>query len=255
LAAVLTYCPAFIVGDDEGGTMIRSMVAGATIAALACTSATAQPDKAQRLMRQLKAASGGAALDRPDAFHESGTIVRDGASGVYEYWGDLRTLRSAGNHTLSDATGGGGFDGQVAWSVDAAGKVSVDDSPKAVHGARLGTYLSIGGYFYPDRFPARFVYLGRQKQDGASFDVVAVTPQDADTADLWLDPKTHRLAQISVTADGVEGRGRVLRYQVVDGTWIGFDLTQTEGAHAQTQHLEHYVYGPVEPDRYAPPKP
>ena len=37
------------------------------------------PDvKADALMAQYRAASGGAALDRHDAFHETGTIVRDG---------------------------------------------------------------------------------------------------------------------------------------------------------------------------------
>jgi hypothetical protein len=149
----------------------------------------------------------------------------------------------------------GGFDGKAAWSVDAHGKVLIDSTPKGLSAARLGTYLSIGGYFYPDRFPAAFTYKGRRRHAGVRYDVVGVTPQGADTAELWLDAKTHRLARISVTADGVEGRGQILRYQVVDGTWIGFDITQTEGPHAQTQHLEHYVYGPVDAARFSPPNP
>jgi hypothetical protein len=238
--------------------MIRAIAMGAILAALVAegqANAQAPADRASRLIQQLKDASGGPALDKPDGFHESGTLVRDGKPGTYEYWGDLHALRSAGSHTVAGIAGMGGFDGQAAWTVDMSGKVFVDASPKAVRAARLGAYVSIGGYFHPDRFPARFAYLGRRRHAGAAYDVVAVTPKDADTAALWLDAKTHRLMRISATADGVESDGDILRYQVVDGAWIGFSLSQTEGPHQMTQQLEHYVYGPVDAARFSPPNP
>ena len=237
--------------------MARLIVASAmalTLAGAGAAGATETgPDKAAMLIQALKAASGGAALDRPDGFHESGTLTRDGRAGVYEYWGDLRALRSVGSHTIGGATGVGGFDGKAAWSIDPSGKVLVDASPKGLRAARLGTYVSIGGYFYPDRFPAAFAYLGRRRHDGAAFDVVAVTPKDGDTAELWLDAKTHRLARLSAEADGVHSDGDILRYQVVDGTWIGFALRQSEGPHQMTQQLEQYVYGPIDPTHFSPP--
>jgi hypothetical protein len=149
--------------------MTRLIAMGVALALslmFAADGAHAGGDKAAWLMKQLKAASGGAALDQPDGFHESGTLVRDGKAGVYEYWGDLRSLRSAGTHTVAGATGMGGFDGKAAWSVDPSGKVFIDASPKAVRGARLGAYVSIGGYYYPDRFPAAFTYQGRRRHAG-----------------------------------------------------------------------------------------
>lgn len=235
---------------------IALSVAVLTIAvAGAATGAQNSSDKAANLVRELKEASGGAALDRPDGFHETGTLVRDGRAGVYEYWGDLRTLRSLGSHTIAGQTSIGGFDGQQAWSVDPNGKVLIDASPKGLRAARLGTYVSIGGYFYPDRFPAAFAYLGRRRHDRTAYDVIAVTPKDGDTADLWLDAKSHRLMRISVLADGVESSGDILRYQVVDGTWIGFALRQNEGQHQMTQQLTAYVYGPVDAARFSPPPP
>jgi hypothetical protein len=239
--------------------MMRPIAASVAIVAIAVSGVDAASqngsDKAAELIRELKAASGGAALDRPEGFHESGTLTRDGKPGVYEYWGDLRALRSVGSHTIEGKTGLGGFDGKQAWSVDPAGKVLIDASPKGVSAARLGTYVSIGGYFYPDRFPATFVYHGRRRHGGALYDVVTVTPKDGDSADLWLDAKTHRLARLSAEAGGVKVSGDILRYQVVDGTWIGFALSQTEGQHQMTQQLAKYVYGPVDGAKFSPPPP
>lgn len=230
-------------------SVVGLAVAGAAVAA----DAQARPDKAAILIQELKVASGGAALDRPDGFHESGTVTRDGKSGVYEYWGDLRMLRSTGSHTIAGQTSIGGFDGKQAWSVDPNGKVLIDATPKGVRGARLGTYISIGGYFYPDRFPATFAYKGRRRHGGGVYDVLAVTPKDADSADLWLDAKTHRLMRLSAEAEGVKSEGDILRYQQVDGTWIGFALSQTEGQHQMAQQLTAYVYGPVDPVHFSPP--
>ena len=238
--------------------MTRLIAMGAVTLATVFAADGAQAgggDKAALLMQQLKAASGGAALDQPDGFHESGTLVRDGKAGVYQYWGDLRTLRSAGAHTVAGATGMGGFDGKAAWTVDPSGKVFVDASPKAVREARLGAYISIGGYFYPNRFPAAFAYQGRRRHAGVVYDVVEVTPKDADSAQLWLDVHTHRLMRLSAQADGVESVGDILRYQVVDGTWIGFALSQKEGSHQMTQQLTSYVYGAIDPARFSPPSP
>jgi hypothetical protein len=234
---------------------VASALVLACVAAGPAASADNPSDKASILIGQLKAASGGAALDRPDGFHESGTVVRDGRSGTYEYWGDLRSLRSAGSHVLAGASGMGGFDGKAAWSVDAHGKVLIDSTPKGLSAARLGTYLSIGGYFHPDRFAAAFAYKGRRRHGGGAYDVVAVTPQGADTAELWLDAKTHRLARLVADAGGVHGEGEVLRYQVVDGTWIGFDLTQTEGEHQMSQQITRFTYGPLDPSRFSAPEP
>jgi hypothetical protein len=40
-------------------------------------------------MAECKAAMGGPALDRPDAFRETGTMIRDSKAGTYETFGDL----------------------------------------------------------------------------------------------------------------------------------------------------------------------
>jgi hypothetical protein len=226
-------------------------------AAVIVLSCTKQPPNAiqegARLMAQLKAASGGAALDAPAGFHETGTFVRDGVSGKYETWGDLRALRSTAVHTIDKSTFTSGFDGQRAWSVGPDGVVRMDTSPEGVAGARLGTYITIFAFFYPDRFPARFEYRGRKEADGAAYDVVTAAPADTPPVDLWLETRTHRLQRITGAVGTATFTAVVKRYQIVDGAWVPFSLTQTEGEHRLALELESLVYEPIPPERFAPP--
>jgi hypothetical protein len=151
------------------------------------------------------------------------------------------------------STGAGGFDGRVAWSVGPDGAAHTDTTHEGLAAARLGTYLTIGGYFYPDRFPARFEYRGQREADGKPYDVVTVTPADSLPADLWLDAATHRLQRVSGMEGAVAFTGVVDRYQIVDGVWIAFALTQTEGSRQRVQTLTSFVFEPVPAERFSPP--
>jgi uncharacterized protein len=230
-----------------------ALLIAAALTILGCAKPPTATEKGARLMAHLKKASGGAALDTPAGFHEAGTVVRGGVTGTYEVWADLHALRSTGRHTFDNKTGTSGFDGQTAWTVGPAGAVQVDTSPHGLSVARLGTYLTIFGFFYPDRFPARFEYRGRRQADGVEYDVVTATPADSLPADLWLDVQTHRLQRITGSDGTVAFTGVVKRYEVVDGVWIPFALSQTEGTHEFTQEITSFAYGPVPAERFAPP--
>jgi len=244
------------------GARLRSYLAASCVVVLATQSAAGSEPRTEasdavalKLIAQCKAASGGAALDRPAAFHEAGTIVRDGHAGTYEMYADLHALRTAGIHTLDGKVGGGGFDGQSAWHVGADGKVVISHDAAELAGERSGAYVTIGGYFYPDRFPARFRYLGRKAAGGASYDVIEVAPAQALPVSLWLDLRTHRLERLSAADGAVQMEGEVLAYRRVAGTWIGFKNRQREGDHTMVQTLATYDYVPLDPARFAPPAP
>ena len=236
--------------------MKRFSVALAALVALAClanaqTAPEASDSVALKLMAECKTASGGAALDRPAAFHETGTIVRDGNSGTYEMYADLHGLRTAGIHTIDGKIGGGGYDGTRAWHFGPDGKVVIVTDPAQLAQEKFGAYLTISGYFYPDRFPATFKYLGRKKAGSQNYDVVAVTPEGSLTGELWLDTHSHRIMR--VTIDFADMTGEILRYRVVDGTWIGFKNQQSEGTHKMVQTLATLQYVPLDPERFLPP--
>lgn len=231
----------------------HALAALITVACLASAQAApgASDSVALKLMAECKAATGGMALDRPAAFHETGTIVRDGKSGTYEMYADLHALRTAGIHTIEGKIGGGGYDGTRAWHFGPDGKVVIITDPAQLAQEKFGAYLTIGGYFYPDRFAATFKYLGRKKAGSRSYDVVAVTPEGSLTGNLWLDTHSHRIMR--VTIDFASMTGEILRYRVVDGTWIGFRNRQSEGPHKMIQTLATLQYVPLDPERFSPP--
>jgi hypothetical protein len=246
--------------SKEESVIIRSAVAGLALTLMAMGGAhasdggTSSDAKALALMAQFRAASGGAALDRHVAFHETGTIVRDGQTGTYEMYGDLHALRTAGVHTLNGKFGGGGFDGDTAWHLEPDGEVSTTRDPEAVREAKAGAYFTIGGYNWPDRFPATFTYVGVETYKSKSYDVVRVTPDGAAPNDLWLDRRTHWLARITETISGQPASADILTNRRVDGTVIGFKSYQVEPGHSMIQTLATYDYVPLDPARFAPPR-
>lgn len=237
----------------------RSAVAGLALTLMAVGGADAKDGgassdaKALALMAQYRGASGGAALDRHEAFHETGTIIRDGQAGTYEMYGDLHALRTAGVHTLDGKFGGGGFDGESAWHIGPDGKVSTTTDPEAVREAKAGAYFTIGGYNWPERFPATFTYVGVETYKSRSYDVVRVTPDGATPNNLWLDRRTHWLARITETVSGQAASADILENRRVDGTVIGFKSYQIEPGHSMIQTLATYDYVTLDPARLAPP--
>lgn len=214
------------------------------VAASQIAAAPASDPKALRIVAECKAAMGGPALDRPDAFRETGTMIRDGKTGAYETFGDLRSLRSSSSQTFDGKTRRAGFDGQASWQVGPDGAVKDATDEPTLRGERLGTYLTLSGYLYPMRFPATFRYIGRRDASGRVYDVVSATPEKADSVQLWIDAKTHRVAHLEATSDGQSIVGDVTEYRQVAGTWVGFALRVVQGGHEVRLRLSGFSYIP-----------
>lgn len=204
-------------------------------------------------MAQLRMASGGAAWDAPVGYHETGVVVAGGETSTYETWGDYRSLRWASAHTRSGQTSRSGFDGTAAWSAGPDGVVRVDTSPKALAEARLGAYLSNLGYYFPDRFPARFEHTGRRGADGKTYDTVRVTPKESVPIDLWLDAETHRLQRLSGMDGATPFRGVVDRYEVIKGAWVPYAIRQFVGDQEIVQTLTSIEFVEPPAERLARP--
>lgn len=238
---------------------ILAVVAAATLV-VGCASVAEPPAQhAVRVMAQAKAAAGGARLDRVTTFHDRGTRVRDGAlDGTYEEWGDYRTMAYTVVETFGGVTTSAGFDGKVGWSRGPDGKVAVIDNPRQLMGTKLSGYLDVQGYFFPERFPADFVYAGEREIDGKPHDVVTVTPKDGVPIDLWFDRRTHLLRRLTGQQGPVAIQGDIARHQTVDGITLlraGLQtMTTPSGVHTESQSVESYVFGPVPPEQLAVPK-
>ncbi|MEP7209321.1 MAG: hypothetical protein ABI740_00660 [Alphaproteobacteria bacterium] len=228
-----------------------------------CAIAPAGTDaeaRGRELLGQMKAAMGGPALDAPSGFHETGISVRDdGAKMTYETWGDLRSFKSASLQTVDGRQTRAGFDGESAWHVLPNGEVQRDTDAHTLFVVNMATYLSVGGYFHPDRFQVKVKYLGRDRPEGETsgerWDVVEVWPEKTLPINLWLDPQTHRLERISGKVSSDETFTTILDdYRQVDGVSVAFTAKQIDEEHTVTQTTASHTFGPVPPERFMQPK-
>src|SRR5262245_8555130 len=99
--------------------MFKYIAAAMAMAVMAGCVSSPDPDPAKRgaqLMAQMKAASGGARLDKLTTYHGTGTAVRDGRiDGQSEDWGEVRTMAFTTVETFGGVTTSGGFDGKAGW--------------------------------------------------------------------------------------------------------------------------------------------
>ena len=241
--------------------MKRWLCAVAGLATLA-GCATAEPDpatQAAKLMAQAKVAAGGARLDRATTYYSSGTRVRDGKiNGVYEEWGDYRTMAFTNVETFAGVTSTGGFDGKTGWRLDLDGKAIILANPQQLAGTKLSGYLDVQGYFFPDRFPAQFTYAGVREAEGRRYDVVVVTPAGGNPIELWLAPRTHLLKRLTGQLGLASIQGDITAYQTIDGLKVMRRALQTmtvpSGAHTESQNVAVYRFEPIPPERLAIPK-
>jgi hypothetical protein len=224
--------------------------------------ATAEPDpatQATKLMAQAKVAAGGPRLDRATTYYSSGTRVRDGKiNGVYQEWGDYRTMAFTNVETFAGVTSTGGFDGKTGWRLGPDGKVLIIANPQQLAGTKLSGYLDVQGYFFPDRFPAQFTYAGVREAEGRRYDVVVVTPAGGNPIDLWFEPRTHLLKRLSGKLGPATVQGDITQYQTIAGLKVMRTALQTmtapSGAHTESQNVAVYRFEPIPPERLAIPK-
>ncbi|HEY1752422.1 MAG TPA: hypothetical protein VGG29_14275 [Caulobacteraceae bacterium] len=228
-------------------------IALAVTAAAPARAADGSDPKALQLMAQLRALSGGGLLARHAAFHEAGTVLRDGKAGTYEVYTDLHSLRYAATHVIAGTPGGGGFDGRVVWRLGPDGKVTTTTDPKAIAQVKANAALTLDAVNRPEAFPATFRYLGRKTYKAQILDVVEVRPETGGSAELWLDRRTHHLRHVAITEGKESGAIDLWNDRVVDGAVVAFKNHQVEGPHRTSQTLKTYEFIALDPRRFAPP--
>lgn len=150
------------------------------------------------VLAAMKAACGGAAWDQVRGWHETGVVDLPGRPGLpYEIWHDMRTLQTAMlNRVDGRVVRHAGFDGTQYWQVGPDGRAEIGRDPTVLRRHRRDAYLSSAGWFFPDRFPAEITLAEPEMMDGQSLDVLHITPEAADSFDLWVERDTHRIRRI-----------------------------------------------------------
>jgi hypothetical protein len=204
------------------------------------------------LLAQMRAACGGDAWDKIKGWHERGKVDMVGQSGLtYEAFHEMTTLRTTYVQRLNGKIIRlGGFDGANGWRLRPDGTVETVSDMAQMRKMRRDMYLSNAGYFFPMRFPAKFEVAGVQELAGRTFDVLRITPADAESAELWVDRHTHRVHRIAAGNEVAEGTG----YRMFGAVCAPTRLRQGDGdpAHDIILNVEAVDTGPIDPQRFEP---
>ena len=230
------------------------------LAALLAAQAPPIPPAERALLAEMKAACGGEAWDRLRGWHETGRAELPGGTVVqYDAWHDIMTLRTVYAQRRGDVFATiSGYDGTLIWNAGAGGQVTLDRDPAAIRRRVRDLYVSSFAFFFPDRFPATFTLLGTRSHDGTDYDVLRVTPANADSVELWVNRQTHRLGRIVAPGEAAE----LSDYRDVEGLCTATTGRQGDGdpAHTVVLHVETVTLGALptalfEAPPSAPPQP
>jgi hypothetical protein len=235
---------------------VRTVVCGVSCLMLAAVQATAKeagPAKAAALLKQMRAACGGANWDKVRGWHETGRVdLPNGMSARHDAWSDMRLLKTASKASVDGRTMRHvGFDGASVWSLRRDGSVERSAEKPAIAKQRRDAYISSFGYFLPKRFPARAEWLGNKSNAGKNYQVIRMTPRGAAIVDIWIDPQTHLVARFE--ADGEHAD--LSDYRTFDGVCTATTGRQGGSDPARTivLHIEAVDTGPVPAATFSPP--
>jgi hypothetical protein len=197
-------------------------------ASLAQLGGPPKPD-AQLILAAAKAASGGAAWDKLLSQHSKVTIHTGGFSGNAERWSDVSTGRSLIRFTVGPVSGASGFDGTVAWSQDETGKSQAETDATSRELAVNAAYRDRLGFWYPDRARAVIAYKERIEADGATFEVVRITPEGGRPFELWINTETKLIERLVEREDKTTRTETYMDLRPVQGVQIPFRVHASRG--------------------------
>lgn len=225
-----------------------------TMVALLLAAPEPSERQARSLLTAARDACGGDAWDRVRGWRETGTVeLPGGMVATHEAWSDMAALKSASRATLAGRViRRAGYDGTTAWRAGPDGKASVTTDAATLRRQRRDSYLSSFGYFLPARFPAAVAALGERHVAGRTLDGVRVTPEGADSADLWIDRATRHVARFEADGEFAE----LSNYRTFDGVCTATTGRQGDGdpARAIVLRIEAVVTAPIDAAVFAPPR-
>jgi Aspartyl protease len=179
----------------------------------------------------------GSAWDRVVQITERGTYTATGAPGV-PYLSFIDTRSGFSKFTLGkDGETQQGYDGGGAWQA-ADGLVQPVEDAATVASSITAAYIARNGWWHPDTDPATLTYAGQKTIDAGTFDVVRIVPRGGDAVDVWLDAKTHLVAElIETSASNVTTTTYLSDYRRIDGVAYPYSTVVSTGDPKNDQAL------------------
>lgn len=234
---------------------VRPMIALVLCTAIAGMSeATTASPTAETIVAASKRATGGSAWDKPQGCIERGTH----ADGAVTYLTRF-SLRAYGMRT--DGNRGGnvrsmGFDGKARWQTAGPGKTDIGSDPASLREAIVTNYLSINGFFFPDRFPATFRFIRAAAEGARRFDIVEIIPTGGRPLEIWFDSRTHLIQRVVDTQGTPAVRVEANDYRRgAGGLMVAYrlDVFGPDGSVMDRGAVASFQCGQIDPTIFAPP--
>jgi hypothetical protein len=234
---------------------IRTCLA-TSIALLLSIGAHAATDP-QSILRANKAATGAGHWDDQAVLKTDSVLTGQGMTGTDASIVDLKDGRSVDHDVLGPATGANGYDGKQAWEQDSSGSVNIESGGDAMPLAINGAYRDANLWWRPDFGGAAVVLDSAKTEDGATYDVLTITPKNGKPFDAWFDATTHLLARTIEKQGSQTVTSMFSDYRQLDGVQIPYKTVIDTGNGAkylQTVIVTQAQFTATQPDSvYAPP--
>jgi predicted aspartyl protease len=175
-------------------TFARALAGVLVLLALVANGADARD--VEMVVRQTKAAAGGAALDELKAIRLTYRLRQSGLEGTGTTLTDLVTGRTVTRFRVGPMTGAEGFDGSRAWFQDTAGIVTVPEGGDRRGRTISAQYRNALAYWYPARSGPAQVAFRIQLFRSRIKEALEIAPQGGLPFELWFDAQTKMLDRV-----------------------------------------------------------
>lgn len=237
---------------------MHKSLAALTVFALATVSipALAAPS-ADAVIAANRAASGGDAWNGKTTSKAVLAYAGQGMTGTITSITDMKDGRYVDDAAIGPATEVQGFDGTHAWDKDPSGSVTIQDGGDQRQASVNEAYRRSNAMWRLDHGGASIVSDGQKSEDGATYDVLTITPKDGKKFDAWFDAKTHLLAR-TVEVEGTQTMTSTYSdYRTLDGMKVSYKDVQNNGdtKYDQTMTVTSITFLPAQDSNmYSAPK-
>lgn len=209
------------------------------------------------LFERYREATGGDRWLEVVAIEGHGRLSAGGLEGRIDSIEHLADGRNRSVFQLGPAQGGGGWDGERAWSLHSDGEVIGVDEGSALRRIRTDIWMARRGMFDPQRLGATVGAVQSETgADGLRY-LVRVTPVDADPIELVFSDSSGLLMETRIWIDERLVSTRLEDYREIDGLRLPQRLSVDQGDPRLFSSVVWERYGPtasVAEDSFAAPE-
>lgn len=189
---------------------------------------------ASELLHRVYIASGGDAWKPLAQAEAEGSMNVGGLTGHFHQFIDLKRGRDVSDFAVGPMKGRQSTQPDFLWTSDASGLINVQDSPTAKSDAITQSFQDRNGWF--DAPENQLSWIGKRKDHGVKYTLIAVTPIGGRRLTLWINNKTLLIERIEQLDSNHHANTNYLSdYRTVNGVLYPFVSRTSNGDAKQDQ--------------------